>query len=232
MPPSRIRQQLASEISTLQIFTTINSDTDSDLEDLLGFLQYINEKQYLQQQTFDSRPLVYDLSTLESLCPNTFTQICRTTHDSFKQLFNLVKDDPAFHNSSLNHQRDPSIQLATGLCRLGSNGNGAAVRKISTLFGFGYGTTVLYTSRTIKVIIKLKKKFLTWPTITKRSESSLVSNKKDFLDVLDLSMVQLFPSARNLLLMEMFIGTKRKGIYFTQINIIIIIQLTIFFLDF
>lgn len=180
MPPSRIRQQLASEISTLQIFTTINSDTDSDLEDLLGFLQYINEKRYLQRRTFDSRPLVYDLSTLESLCPNTFKQICRTTHDSFKQLFNLVKDDPAFHNSSLNHQWDPSIQLATGLCRLGSNGNGAAVRKISTLFGFGYGTTVLYTARTIKVIIKLKKKFLTWPTITERSESSLVMQQEGF----------------------------------------------------
>ena len=104
MPPSRIRQKLASEISTLQIFTTINSHTDSDLEDILGFLQYINEKQYLQRRTFDSRPLVYDLSTLENLSPDSFKQICRTTYESFKQLFNLGKDDPTFHNSSLNHQ--------------------------------------------------------------------------------------------------------------------------------
>ena len=167
MPPSRIRQHLTSEISTLQIIKTIESDTDSDLEDLLGFLNYINEKRYLKPRNFDSRPLVYDLSTLENLSPDSFKQICRTTYESFKQLFNLVKDDPTFHNSSLNHQRDPSIQLATGLCRLGSNGNGAAVRKISTLFGFGYGTTVLYTHQTIKVLIKLKKKFLTWPTVTK-----------------------------------------------------------------
>ena len=168
MPPPRIRQQIASEISSLQIITTIESDTDtdSDLDKLLGYLCHINQKQYLRSRNFDSRTLVYNLSTLENPSPDSFKQICQTTYNSFKKLFDLVCNDQTFLNSSPNYQQDPAIQLATGLCRLGSIGNGAAVQKISTIFGFGYGTTVLYTDWNIKVLLKFKKIFLNWPTVT------------------------------------------------------------------
>ena len=169
MPPSRIRQQIAPEISSLQIITTIKSDTDSDLDELVGYLCHMNQKQYLWCRDFDSRPLVYDLSTLENISP-----------DSFKQLFDLVCNDQTFLNSLPNYQQDPAIQLVTGLCCLGSNGIGAAVQKISTIFGFGYGTTVLYTYWTIKVLLNLKKKFLNWPKVTEQSESSLVMQQEGF----------------------------------------------------
>ncbi|MBW0526179.1 hypothetical protein O181_065894 [Austropuccinia psidii MF-1] len=65
---------------------------------------------------------IYNSSDLVQLSSHKFKQLCRTTHQSFQHLVNLIQDDTILHNSSRFKQRDPAIQLAVELEQLGSNG--------------------------------------------------------------------------------------------------------------
>ena len=95
-------------------------------------------------------------------------------------MFAQIQADKTFQNSSQNKQRNPAIQLAVALSRLGSNGNGAALGKIGMLFGISHGAIVLYTQRVIQILMKLKRKVIVWPTIEQRREMSQVMQAEGF----------------------------------------------------
>ena len=90
----------------------------------------------------------------------------------FLNLLQLIESHPIFYNSSRNPQRDPSVQLAVAICRLGSNGNGAAVFRLKNLFHVGYGTINLHTTRVTKVIYQMRPRLASWPTSEERLELS------------------------------------------------------------
>ncbi|KNZ60436.1 hypothetical protein VP01_15545g1, partial [Puccinia sorghi] len=69
----------------------------------------------------------------------------------FLNLLHFIEPDLIFYNQSQNPQQDVSIQLDVATCRLGYNGNGAAVLRLKNLFQFGYGTINLRTSRTLSM---------------------------------------------------------------------------------
>ncbi|KNE91263.1 hypothetical protein PSTG_15328 [Puccinia striiformis f. sp. tritici PST-78] len=117
---------------------------------------------------------------MQSLADSTFLQIFRMTWPCFLNLLHLIEKDPIFYNSSQNPQRDPLVQLAVATCRLGSNGNGAAVTQLKTLFNIGYGTINLYTMRFIKIIYKKKSLLASWPTQEERLEMSQVMQDEGF----------------------------------------------------
>ncbi|KNZ55304.1 hypothetical protein VP01_2718g4 [Puccinia sorghi] len=56
-----------------------------------------------------------------------FQQFFHMSWPFFLNLLHLIKTDPIFYNQSQNPLQDVSIPLAIATCRLGSNGNGAAV---------------------------------------------------------------------------------------------------------
>jgi hypothetical protein len=98
----------------------------------------------------------------------------------FLKLLQLIESHPIFYNSSWNQQRDPSVQLAVAICRLGSNGNRAAVFRLKKLFHIGYGTINLYTTRVTKVIYQMRSPLASWPTTKERLESSQVMQEEGF----------------------------------------------------
>jgi len=72
-------------------------------------------------------------------------------------------------------QHPIDLQLAIVLFRLGSSGNSASVRKISTTFGVGDGGTLaLFTERVFTAILRLSRNYIYWPKREEREE--IVSN--------------------------------------------------------
>lgn len=98
-----------------------------------------------------------------------FKNIVRVSWQSFESILNLIKDDEVFHGPRSCKQFPVEVQLIIVLYRLGSIGEGATLRKISSLFGIGDGGTIqIITNRIFKVLLKLKKQFLYWPNEKER----------------------------------------------------------------
>lgn len=126
-PPTQhsILHQAATSSATIML---VDSDCDSDHEDLYLFCCHQLQKRYLSARNTTTRlhPL-YDLSKLQSLTASSFLQLFRMSFPCYLNLLNLIEPNQIFYNTSYNPQIDPSIQLAVAMCCLGSNGNGAAV---------------------------------------------------------------------------------------------------------
>ncbi|CAH7668107.1 hypothetical protein PPACK8108_LOCUS2582 [Phakopsora pachyrhizi] len=168
------RQKLAYTIREMEIQSLLETDSVSELETDILYLNHLLTKRYLVTHSTKKNPLIYSVDNLINLPPARFKQLMRTTHCSFGRLCELIKDDPLFHNKSQNKQRPLEIQLAIGLCRLGSNGNGASLGRIQMTFGVGAGTIGGYTKKIINAILNLKEQSVMWPTEDKRKESSQV----------------------------------------------------------
>ena len=176
-------KQLLQAASTAALFMMFDSEneSDSDLEDYFSFCQHQYQKRYITARGSTTRfhPR-YDLSAIQSLPESCFLQLFRMSWPCFLNLLHLIEPDPIFYNQSHNPQRDVSIQLAVATCRLGSNGNGAAVFRLKNLFQVGYGTINLYTIRVIKAIYNMRSKLASWPTREERLELSQVMQEEGF----------------------------------------------------
>ena len=62
-----------------------------------------------------------------------FKRTLRVQKETFRYIEMLIKDDPVFKNYSKNTQTEVWIQLATALERIGYDGNGACIRRISSI---------------------------------------------------------------------------------------------------
>jgi len=89
-------------------------------------------------------------------------------------------------------QHPIDLQLAIVLFRLGSSGNSASVRKISTIYGVGDGGTLaLFTERVFTAILRLSRKYIYWPKSEDRD--NIVSNKFPYcIGYIDGSDIKLF----------------------------------------
>lgn len=178
MPPTR--NSLLHQICILGWWSALDPHCDPLVEEALIHLGYRYQQRYLQVCNHHQRVHCQTLDDLAQLHASQFKQLCRTSFASFVQLMNLVAQNPVFSNHSSNPQRDPSIQVAVALSRLGVSGNGASLGKISIIFGIGEGTVVLYTNRLIECLFPLRSQYIKWPTEAERRESSKVMEREGF----------------------------------------------------
>jgi len=180
--PSQHKQvlQAASTTAFIKMFDS-KTKSNSDLDDYFAFCKHQYQKRYLTARGSTTRfhPR-YDLSAIQSLFESCFQQRFRMSWPCFLNLLQLIKPDPIFYNQSQNPQRDVSIQLAVAICRLGSNGNGAAVLRLKNLFQVGYRTINLYTTRVIKAIYNMQSQLASWPTREEQVELSQVMQEEGF----------------------------------------------------
>ncbi|PLW22447.1 hypothetical protein PCASD_11644 [Puccinia coronata f. sp. avenae] len=180
-PPSQ-HQQLHQAVNSAAMIMLFDSENDdSELEEFYSYCRSKLQKRYLNARgtTTRSHPR-YDLSIMQGLSESCFLQLFQMAWPCFLNLLQLIESHPIFYNSSWNPQRDPSVQLAVAICRLGSNGNGAAVFRLKNLFHVGYGTINLYTTRVTKVIYQMRPRLASWPTSEEQLELSQVMQEEGF----------------------------------------------------
>ena len=91
---------------------------------------------------------------LPNMDEGRFKAMTRCTHSQFQMLLDLIKDDPIFHDKK-RLQFPVSVQLAITMYRVGTYGQGASLRNISTLFGVGDGSTVTRITRRVMTVSKI-----------------------------------------------------------------------------
>lgn len=104
----------------------------------------------------------------------------RTSHAGFYAILNIISPHPIFISTSRNPQPPVIIQLALALERLGSNGNGCAVRRMGRDYKRSMGTIVDCTRRVIESIIDTSKDYVQWPNEERRKEISRVMGLEGF----------------------------------------------------
>ncbi|XP_046807324.1 protein ANTAGONIST OF LIKE HETEROCHROMATIN PROTEIN 1-like isoform X2 [Lucilia cuprina] len=100
--------------------------------------------------------------------PNYFddNRFNRLLPSEFAYILDLIEDDDVFNTKWRKTQFPIELQLKIVLFRLG---DGGSVRKVASIFGIGDGGTIQkITKRVFKAILKLKNKFLYWPSETER----------------------------------------------------------------
>ncbi|MBW0545624.1 hypothetical protein O181_085339 [Austropuccinia psidii MF-1] len=200
MPKALQRLPLLQTLNSMHFIDDLSSDSDSDIEEDIILLDMIKSQIYINPCRRYPANYMYTMNDLKTLSSEKFQQLCRTTHESFEKLVAKVQDYKAFQNSSQNKQQNPAIQLAVALSRLESNGNGAALGKIGSLFGISHGAIVLYTQRVIQILIKLKCKVIVCPTIEQQREMSQVMQAEGFpgcIGFIDGSLIPLLKRLSN-----------------------------------
>ncbi|XP_070072656.1 uncharacterized protein [Drosophila takahashii] len=114
----------------------------------------------------------WQINILTTFSDERFKQMLRVSKDQFLMLLDLIRNDEIFQSTGTKMQYPTDLQLAIVLFRLGSSGNSASVRKISTVFGVGDGGTLaLFTERVFTAFLRLLKKYIYWP---KREEREVI----------------------------------------------------------
>jgi hypothetical protein len=108
---------------------------------------YLNERREVPKTRSFMR-LLLDVYKYER--PAYFRSYLRINPDCFDALVTAIADDDVFHNNSNNVQMPVEEQLAIALYRFGHYGNSASTMKVGSMFGVGFGTVRLVTSRVMK----------------------------------------------------------------------------------
>ncbi|CAH7667947.1 hypothetical protein BY996DRAFT_8535899 [Phakopsora pachyrhizi] len=164
----------------LEIEDLMESEFNSDREEDILLLHDLYTKHYLVPQSSIKLLKTYSTENLMQLSPSNFKQLTRTTHISFIKLCDLLRGDSIFYKNLKHKQIALEIQVAVGLLRLGSNGDGDSIGKIQMIFGVGEGTVVLYTKQVIQTIHNFKDHKVQWPSKEERKESSQVMQLEKF----------------------------------------------------
>ncbi|KAI5830536.1 hypothetical protein K523DRAFT_302420 [Schizophyllum commune Tattone D] len=124
--------------------------------------RYLQERQNIPKSSELLHNLLYDYKVNR---PEIFRSYLRISPACFDALLAVIEDDPVFHNNSNNSQMPVAHQLAIALYRFGHHGNAASGLKVALLFGVGYGTINLFTSRVIKAVCgeRFRTAALQWP---------------------------------------------------------------------
>ncbi|MBW0481494.1 hypothetical protein O181_021209 [Austropuccinia psidii MF-1] len=174
------RLPLIQTLNSLWFIDAFSSDSDSYIQEDIILLDMIISQRYINPRRRYPSHYMYTMNDLQTLSSERFRQLCRTNHDSFEKLVSQIQDDQSFQNSSQNKKRNPAIQLAVALSRLGSNENGDALGNTGMLIGISHGAIVLYTQTFIRILMKLKPKIIVWPTIEQHKEMSQVMQVEGF----------------------------------------------------
>lgn len=178
MPRQPFKKQLHYSVNTAAMIAM--DDPSGNYEPLLFLTHFLQRRYHASRKPNIRMNPQYELPVIQQLDPINFLQLFQTTLPCFLSLLDLVKNHSVFQNNSYHQQWDPATQLAIALCRLGSNGNGAACRRLNNLFSVGYGTIDLYTRRVIKAIKSLRTQVIQWPSQAERLELSQIMQDEGF----------------------------------------------------
>ena len=128
-----------------------------------------------------------------------FRQKYRMSKESFRDLYNLIKEDPVFKRNPLKRgrkQAHPAYQLAVLLKYYGTEGSGNSNPELRNVFRVGRGTVKNWRDRALKAIRNLKNRAYTWPDEDERKEIALrIGEKFDWPNCIGIMDGTLFPLA-------------------------------------
>lgn len=138
------------------------------MDNLLHDLETITMFRYSYVSTVPKNLSWYE-STFPLYDSQRFRHLVRCTPSQFDIILNLISDHECFNGPNSDKQFTVAFQLALTLYRLGSNGDGSTIFKLSCLFGVGDGGTIdRVTQRVFKAILALERTYLTWPSAEER----------------------------------------------------------------
>lgn len=175
MPRKSDRKLLIEDVERTLLLTAVNSSyfdeeyMEDDFENVLELLMLLYSSRFVfpRINTPKSRGL---RELFWILPPNDFKQMARMDKESFEIVLELISDDPIFHTDQNSHykQQDVWVQLLVTLERIGMDGNGVSAGRTARAFGIGKGTVCLYTEKVISALLKLKDRFVSWPSVLER----------------------------------------------------------------
>jgi len=127
-----------------------------------------------------------------------FSQKYRVSKESFRELVDLIKDDPVFGrlNNRGRRQAPPAHQLAVLLKYMGTEGTGGSNPDMRNFFHIGRGTALAYRDRALKAIRNLKSQAFTWPDEDERKIiAARIFNEFDWPNCVGIIDGTLFPLA-------------------------------------
>jgi hypothetical protein len=152
-------------------------DDQATVSDLLHL---VLSNRYLHDRSPPIPRQDFELGQLFNMRDEDFKQAVRTTKSGFTWLLRQIAFNPIFHSGSFRPQLPVPHQLALTLERLGSNGNGASVGRISRNLSVGRGTVIKASRRVIRAINDLGSTYLLWPDKDRRKEISDVMKAEGF----------------------------------------------------
>lgn len=112
---------------------------------------------------------VWHEDILTQLDEDRFKMMMRVNRQQFSYLVQIISNDIEFNKSHSCEQLSLALQLAIVLYRLGSSGESGSIRKIASSFGIGDGGTIYkITNRVFSVFLRLKCKYISWPSKEER----------------------------------------------------------------
>ncbi|KAL6572926.1 hypothetical protein OROHE_002402 [Orobanche hederae] len=180
MPKISDRRLILSVLEQQMAMAIAIHEDDDLLEDFCDAYVLINNSRYMNTRVRSPRSTEFLLSCALNLNITEFKQNFRCDLESLHRLVELLRPCPVFHNRSRCPQTDVTWQVCIALWRLGHNGNGAATAMQSMLFGFGVGTTVLFTRRVVTALLQVGSEYILWPTEERRIEIGQVMEAEGF----------------------------------------------------
>jgi hypothetical protein len=90
------------------------------------------------------------------------------SRESFVELVKEIENKWVFYSYGTKMQAPVWKQLLLVLNRLGTEGNGAAIKRYSIFHGVSYGTVEKYTWGVLRAILELQYKYVKWPDAIER----------------------------------------------------------------
>ncbi|KAF9367575.1 hypothetical protein BGX21_007257, partial [Mortierella sp. AD011] len=159
MPHFSERKQLLVDLKTWVLLASGDDDEEEE-EEAAQLYALASDSRYLNARAHQPQPEYFFKSHFSTLTDDQFRALFRTTRLGFQAVVERIQNHPVFSNNAFYKQAHPAWQLAVALARLGSNGNGASVARMRTIFGIGAGTVTLYVMRVIKALTDISNKWI------------------------------------------------------------------------
>ncbi|KAJ6646214.1 Protein ALP1-like [Pseudolycoriella hygida] len=151
----------------------LNSDQEEEMDEILDNLSHNLDIVPMFRYSYMSKvpkTLTWYEETFPDYDEKRFRQLVRCTKLQFDSILSKIRSHKNFNGRNSCKQFTVEFQLSLLLYRLGSNGDGATIQKISCLFGIGDGGTInKITERIFEAILSLEPKYLTWPNSAERN---------------------------------------------------------------
>jgi DDE superfamily endonuclease len=123
-----------------------------------------------------------------------FLQKYRMHRESFRQLLDMIKDNPVFQSSGVREQAPVAHQLLLFLFYLGKSGSGANNPTLRNMFQVGRGTPDCYKRQCIKAIRCLRDSVISWPDAKERKDiAKRMLHQYDWINCVRVVDGTLFP---------------------------------------
>ena len=145
MPLKSDKQVLLSELgSTFKQTILDNKDNSKDFKEIVELTETLEKTRNLKTRTEIPKTMaLFDI--LWDLPDDQFKLIARMSRESFIDLVQQIEKNWVFYSYGTKMQAPVWKQTLLVLNRLGTEGNGAAIKRYAIFHGVSYGTVEKYT---------------------------------------------------------------------------------------